>query len=247
MDWLRWHHGSVTDPKFQLVARKSGTSLPAVIAVWAFLLETASQNADRGDIGTLDCEAIDLLFGFDASVTLRDMSVTTVTSVIVTAMRDRGLLDGNRIANWDKRQPKREDLGAADRKRRQRERQQNQALSEPVTQHVTQCHAASRAVTTEEKRGEEKREEKELRRSHGSRLPSTWQPSEEQLAWARSERPDVDANIEADSFRDHWTAKPGKDGTKLDWDATWRNWIRRARGNGKPVPKSAPLQKLGFN
>jgi len=32
---------------------------------------------------------------------------------------------------------------------------------------------------------------------------------------------------EAERFRDYWIAKPGKDGVKLDWAATWRNWMRR--------------------
>ena len=63
----------------------------------------------------------------------------------------------------------------------------------------------------------------------GTRLPTDWQP-------ARSE-----ANIAAEKghtsefltgqllqFRDYWTAKAGANGTKLDWDATWRNWIRRS-------------------
>lgn len=31
------------------------------------------------------------------------------------------------------------------------------------------------------------------------------------------------------SFRDYWTAKPGKDGCKLDWDATFRLWVRREK------------------
>jgi hypothetical protein len=34
----------------------------------------------------------------------------------------------------------------------------------------------------------------------------------------------------ADAFRDHWIAKPGAGGVKLDWLATWRNWCRNARG-----------------
>ncbi len=33
---------------------------------------------------------------------------------------------------------------------------------------------------------------------------------------------------ETDKFRDYWIAKPGKDGCKLDWDATFRNWLRKA-------------------
>ena len=27
---------------------------------------------------------------------------------------------------------------------------------------------------------------------------------------------------------DYWTAAPGQRGVKLDWNATWRNWMRRA-------------------
>jgi hypothetical protein len=29
-------------------------------------------------------------------------------------------------------------------------------------------------------------------------------------------------------FRDHWTAKSGADATKVDWQAAWRNWVRRS-------------------
>lgn len=45
------------------------------------------------------------------------------------------------------------------------------------------------------------------------------------------ERPDVNLQTEHRKFIDHWTAKTGRDATKLDWDATWRNWIRNAKPN----------------
>jgi len=63
MDWFRWHHGSVTDPKFQLIARKSGCSVAEVIGFWAMLLESASMNEVRGCTGYLDFEAIDCALG----------------------------------------------------------------------------------------------------------------------------------------------------------------------------------------
>jgi hypothetical protein len=31
---------------------------------------------------------------------------------------------------------------------------------------------------------------------------------------------------------DHWRAQPGTRGRKSDWDATWRNWMRRAYEDG---------------
>lgn len=66
----------------------------------------------------------------------------------------------------------------------------------------------------------------------GTRLPKDWQPDESELRWAADARPDVDVKRQVESFRDFWTAKAGKDGTKLDWAATFRNWIRNARSGG---------------
>lgn len=78
-------------------------------------------------------------------------------------------------------------------------------------------------------------EEKQARRN-GSRLPPDWQPSAELRTWAAHKRPDLDIGETVEKFRDHWLAKPGKDGRKLDWDRTFRNWVRgertSPRGNG---------------
>lgn len=74
----------------------------------------------------------------------------------------------------------------------------------------------------------------------GSRLPKDWTPDAEQLAWARAERPSVNLATEAAKFRDYWIAKAGQQGVKLDWPATFRNWIRSVReeppsaANGRP-------------
>ena len=59
MDWFRWHHGSVTDPKFQLIAKKSGANVAEVIAVWATLLEAASMADERGYFETIDFDSIE--------------------------------------------------------------------------------------------------------------------------------------------------------------------------------------------
>lgn len=66
-------------------------------------------------------------------------------------------------------------------------------------------------------------------RKRATRIPSDFEPSPAVRADMASKRPEVDLELETEKFRDFWAAKPGKDGTKLDWDATWRNWIRNAR------------------
>ena len=48
------------------------------------------------------------------------------------------------------------------------------------------------------------------------------------VAWARENTPNVDGQFETEQFRDYWQAKSGKDATKIDWVATWRNWMRKA-------------------
>jgi hypothetical protein len=99
MDWFRWHHGSVTDPKFQLVAKKAGVKPADVLALWACLLEEASQAEDRGNPGQIDFDALDCLLGFDEGAARR----------IYDLMGKRGLFakDG-RVEAWERRQPKRE-------------------------------------------------------------------------------------------------------------------------------------------
>lgn len=65
----------------------------------------------------------------------------------------------------------------------------------------------------------------------GTRLSPEWRPSEELLQWSRQERPDINPLNEIGYFHDYWKSISGKDGVRLDWDATWRNWIRRSRNN----------------
>ena len=63
------------------------------------------------------------------------------------------------------------------------------------------------------------------RADRGTRLPADWVPTDEDRAFAASLG--VAVEREAASFRDYWHAKPGADGRKTNWSATWRNWVRR--------------------
>jgi len=72
------------------------------------------------------------------------------------------------------------------------------------------------------------------RADRGTRLPADWSPTEDDRAFASALG--VAVEREAASFRDYWHAKPGADGRKTNWSATWRNWVRRTserkQGNG---------------
>jgi len=72
-------------------------------------------------------------------------------------------------------------------------------------------------------------EESKSKDLRGSRL-SYSQIVEEWVDWAILERPELTAtkvHSIYEQFYDYWKAQPGSKGIKLDWFATWRNWVRR--------------------
>ena len=82
--------------------------------------------------------------------------------------------------------------------------------------------------------------EKELKKSQrGSRLANDFVLPEEWKDFCAKQRPDLLPAATFEQFKDYWCAKPGKDGVKLDWQATWRNWVR----NQKAV-KSNPADNI---
>lgn len=73
--------------------------------------------------------------------------------------------------------------------------------------------------------------------ARATRLPPDWLPSDIDCAYA-ARQGFTPAAIEriAEKFRNYWTAKSGKAATKLDWPATWRNWVlEEAERRGKPA------------
>jgi hypothetical protein len=62
----------------------------------------------------------------------------------------------------------------------------------------------------------------------GKRIPDDFTVTPAMVTWAREHTPRVDGRRETERFIDHWQAKTGKDATKRDWIATWRNWMRGA-------------------
>lgn len=54
--WFRWHHGTVNDPKWRVVAARASAKLSRnvtvghVLSVWASMLECASQANPRGTL-----------------------------------------------------------------------------------------------------------------------------------------------------------------------------------------------------
>jgi len=76
------------------------------------------------------------------------------------------------------------------------------------------------------------------KKQRGSRLPTDFELPNDWVSFCNQERPDLQARKVFDNFKDYWLSAPK--GTKLDWSATWRNWVRSQK-----VEKQNELSKTG--
>jgi uncharacterized protein YdaU (DUF1376 family) len=60
----------------------------------------------------------------------------------------------------------------------------------------------------------------------GKRLANNLVLSDEWKEFCVNERPELNPVQTFDKFKDYWIAQAGQKGVKLDWFATWRNWVR---------------------
>lgn len=89
-------------------------------------------------------------------------------------------------------------------------------------------------------KAEAEAEASKSRAAHGTRLPPDWKPTPDLQAWAEKKRPDLNLGDVLERFRDYWAAQPGQKGVKLDWQATYRNWVRgEKRINGAAAPSAS--------
>jgi hypothetical protein len=85
--------------------------------------------------------------------------------------------------------------------------------------------------------------------TRAGRIGEDWKPSPGLLEWARTELPTVDARMQIGPFVDYWLAQPGQRGVKNNWDATFRNWLRKSAeyaGRASPRAAASPGHQL-FN
>lgn len=66
-----------------------------------------------------------------------------------------------------------------------------------------------------------------------TRLSKDWKPSDDTLGVMAEHFPWVDLKLETHKFVDYWQAAT-KNAMKKDWDAAYRNWVRRAAEWQKP-------------
>jgi hypothetical protein len=129
------------------------------------------------------------------------------------------------LLNWDKRQFVSDSSTMRVAKHRSKKKQVSNA-------DETLQKRPSNAIDTDT---DTEQIQKKVNNKRGSRLAQDWFLSKAMGDWATQERPDLDVRQVAEQFKDYWVAQAGQKGVKLDWDATWRNWVRNTK-SVKPNP-----------
>lgn len=228
--WVRLWHDMPTDPKWRVIARRSGRSISEAMSVFTFLMVNASANADeRGKTKNISAE--------DIAAAL-DMETQDV-DVILDAMEGK-VIENGALTGWEKRQPKREDNSAerAKKWREERKRTQANAQERPDIEIDSDIDIEPKGSLPPKPKAK-----------RATALPDDWQPEmvgeirEIVSGWTKEEFKDQLAN-----FKDHAKAN-GR--TQKDWPAAFRTWARKHngwrekngnRGNTQQRNHSAPPQ-----
>jgi len=161
------------------------------------------------------------------------VSAATLSKLIAAGLSGQELIDvvASIDADMDSNPaPKKRSAGAI-RQERYRERKASQSVTGDVTESDAPLSDKEKSPTPPKEinyppsslRSETKR---------ATRLPADWSLPSTWGQWALQQgHSEAHIRLEADKFRDFWCSKSGKDATKVDWLATWRNWIR----NSKPA------------
>jgi hypothetical protein len=113
---------------------------------------------------------------------------------------------------------------------KKRDETQRNVTEHNETQQAGSCEGVTRGednLQTKKISGQEEKKDTSppARSKRGERIPENFVPDIE--AAVAEGLPRQEAERQARSFCDYWRSKPGKDGLKLDWQATWRVWYRR--------------------
>lgn len=199
MQWFRFYSEVLNDPKVQSLE-------PELFKHWINLLCVSCNNN-----GTLPETFQQIAFHLRVS---DNDTITLLERLHNATLIDRvnGGANGYRYAihGWNKRQYK----------------------SDTSTERVKRFRSVSRNVTETPPEQIQKQIQNiknntiVLSKKRGTRLPYDWELEQHEGEWAlKKGMTFAEVKLEEEKFKDYWVAS-GK--VKVDWSATWRNWIRSA-------------------
>jgi hypothetical protein len=89
-------------------------------------------------------------------------------------------------------------------------------------------------------------EQKKQKANRATKIPEPFLLTGDMRVWGVEKVPAVNIREETENFVDYWR---GAGGTKVDWIATWRTWMRKAQkdaarsGGYKPINKQQQVEE----
>ena len=209
-------------PKTVKLQRRLGT--PACWSLVCLFLWTADNRAD-GDLAGMSAEDIEIAAGW-----------TGTDGEFAKALADVGFLDGepggHRIHDWMEHNP-----WAATRPARvecarnaafKRWEKRRGAKRPDATRNAESCdpHESAMPSTTHHDSPLEVKSKRGATAPPATRVPEDFKPDEKHAALAKELGVSVDRELV--KFIDYYRGMPGAKGTKADWPATFRNWLRKS-------------------
>jgi hypothetical protein len=202
-----------TDPKVQMMSEAMQRRLTMLFCL-------KNSNALRNGLDNDSNENSNDEVAFMLRINDAELSETKALFI------SKGFIDSDwNLLNWDKRQFISDvDPTRAERQKRYREKHSNALRNAPVTPLDTD-------TDTEQNINNLGDEKPIASKSKGKSLPNDWVLPKAWGEWAKTEKPNFSneqIRLIADIFKDHWLSNSNQaNAKKSDWEAAWRNWIRK--------------------
>lgn len=186
----------------------------------------------------------------DGHVTHRAIARLGGSSDLAAELVEAGLWldvdEGFQFKDWDEYQPLKDDVESerdAARERMRKRRRTAKGLFEGSSgeqpPNVQENFERSSSTPTHPDPSPSSKE-LDVPRKRATRIPEPFIVNGAMREWAAANAPNVDVNTATAKFVDYWRAKSGRDATKLDWVATWRNWLRTDAERHQPQAAAKP-------
>ena len=232
MDWFKVYSGASIDPKYQLIAHKSGLKTHQIALIWWAILDHASRENDRGEVTGIDCESLDFFYQFEDGTTL----------AAIKAFEEKGMIQDGRISKWDDRQKS----DAAERQKRYRERKKSQETECDSDVTLRNGHNTRNGDVTlrngdvsllEERRGEEKRIDKKEKDT---------KVSKKKVGLTLSSK--VEGKTVEEWFEDFWEQYPsGPQGRKGSKQKAKQSFVKALNSDASVRPSEVVRKAISYS
>jgi hypothetical protein len=223
-DWIKMRGNLWDDPRVAALVDATETSEAAIVGGLYWLWATADQHTEDGFLPGLTLRQID-----------RKTGITGFGAALVSIGWLTEAMGGVVLENFTEHNGQSAKRRCTDAQRKANSR--NLSASEADIEQTEDGQKAPECGAREEKRREEKNiKPKSKAESRATRLPQDWSPTVADIAFCQTTRPDLEVAETASRFKDYWLGVGGSKGCKLDWPATWRNWVRNEKPNARAGP-----------